>query len=85
MGTLYGPYDTDFPPGACVRIAPLETLSTFRRPHWKFHHPIEESQLAFADQEAIGLRVSVYHGGDELYELEGLPGIWHEKCLLSSK
>jgi hypothetical protein len=25
--------------------------------------------------------VSFYHGGDQLYILENLPGIWHEQCL----
>jgi hypothetical protein len=22
-----------------------------------------------------------YHGGDELYKLKGIPGLWHEQCL----
>ena len=22
-----------------------------------------------------------YHGGDELYKLKGMPGVWHEQCL----
>ena len=26
-------------------------------------------------------RVGYYHGGDVLYELEGVPGVWHEVCL----
>lgn len=25
--------------------------------------------------------VTFYHGGDELYELKGVPGLWHEACL----
>jgi hypothetical protein len=25
--------------------------------------------------------VGFYHGGDVLYEIEGVPGIWHERCL----
>ena len=27
------------------------------------------------------MRVGFYHGGDALYELEGVPGVWHEVCL----
>ena len=22
-----------------------------------------------------------FHGGDEIYALEGIPGVWHEECL----
>jgi hypothetical protein len=29
--------------------------------------------------------VRYYHGGDVLYELEGIPGIWHEACLTSPR
>ena len=25
--------------------------------------------------------VGFYHGGDELYVIEGIPGVWHEVCL----
>jgi hypothetical protein len=25
--------------------------------------------------------VGFYHGGDELYHVECMPGIWHESCL----
>jgi len=25
--------------------------------------------------------VSFYHGGDELYKLKDIPGLWHEQCL----
>jgi hypothetical protein len=30
-----------------------------------------------AEIESVGF----YQGGDELYKLKGLPGIWHEVCL----
>ena len=52
----------------------------FRRT-WKSHHPLDDSQLAYAGQSAKVSNVSFYHGGDELYQLEGIPGIWHEACL----
>ena len=25
--------------------------------------------------------VAFYHGGDPLYKLAGIPGLWHEQCL----
>jgi hypothetical protein len=25
--------------------------------------------------------VTFFHGGDEIYALEGIPGVWHEECL----
>jgi hypothetical protein len=28
--------------------------------------------------------VGFYHGGDVLYVLEGIPGVWHESCLTKS-
>ena len=81
MGTRNGPYNADFPRGTQVRIGSLEVLANFQRPDWKYHHPLDNSQLAFAGRKAVVRSASVYHGGDELYELEGVPGIWHEKCL----
>lgn len=26
-------------------------------------------------------KVGFYHGGDPLYKLDGVPGVWHEECL----
>lgn len=28
-----------------------------------------------------GREIGYYHGGDELYWLKGVPGVWHERCL----
>ena len=49
--------------------------------NWRFHHPLTEDQLAYADVQGRVADVGFYHGGDELYHLEGIPGIWHEACL----
>jgi hypothetical protein len=49
--------------------------------NWKFHHKLEREQLAFADQTAKVQRISMYHGGDILYELENVPGLWHQHLL----
>lgn len=37
--------------------------------------------MKFADKIAKVKSVGFYHGGDVLYELKGVPGIWHEQCL----
>ena len=80
MGTQNGSYNADFPSGTKVRIKARDFLEDFRR-NWKFHNPLEERQLDYAGQVVSVAEVGYYHGGDELYVLEGIPGIWHERCL----
>ena len=80
MGTRNGPYKEDFPRGTTVRIRDRDTLEAFRK-DWPAHHPLDPAQLDFAGQQARIKTVSFYHGGDELYELDGILGIWHEQCL----
>jgi hypothetical protein len=82
MGIHRGPYSKDFPVGTSVRIADRDTLEVFRL-EWRFHHPLKAVQLAFAGRTASVKNVSFYHGGGEIYELEDVPGIWHEQCLRS--
>ena len=74
-------YKENYPIGTMVRIAATETLVRFMRPHWTIHHSLEEVQLSFSGEKFRVVKVGFYHGGDVLYELEGVPGIWHEKCL----
>lgn len=81
MGSRRGRYTADFDLGETVRIRERDVLETFRRPQWKYHHPIVDEQFAFAGRLAVVRQGSFYHGGDELYELTGVPGIWHEGCL----
>lgn len=83
MGTRNGPHDADFPVGTVVQIADRETLLAFQRPVWSFHDPLTDEQVECAGQVARVGSVGYYHGGDELYGLEGLPGLWHERCLLT--
>ena len=73
-------YQEKFPAGTSVRIASLDTLLAFRR-DWKYHHPLQESQLRFAGMVAKVKAASFYHGGDVLYTLDGVEGIWHEELL----
>ena len=80
MGTRNGPYKEDFPKGTVVRIRNLAALIRFRE-QWRGHHPLSEEQLGFAGREASVTKVGFYHGGDELYDLDRIPGIWHERCL----
>jgi hypothetical protein len=80
MGTRNGRYNADFPKGSKVRIKSRQFLENFRRT-WKYHHPLEESQVAYGGRVAEVDSVGYYHGGDELYRLKHVPGIWHEECL----
>ena len=50
---------------------------------WKYHNPLQAKQLAFADRAATIASVGYYHGGDELYQLAGIPGCRHECCTSS--
>jgi hypothetical protein len=74
------PYIAKFAKGSKVRIAGRAYLQQFQKT-WRHHHKLTEHQVDFAEQSASVTSVSFYHGGDVLYELEGVPGIWHESCL----
>ena len=81
MGKTKGGYEAEYPVGSSVRVAPRDMLLEFMRPKWRFHHPLQPEQLECAGRVARVKDVSFYHGGDELYELVDIPGIWHEDCL----
>lgn len=74
------PYKESFPVGTWVRIAEREVLDAFLKA-WKSHNPLKSEQLTFAGKVAEVENVGFYHGGDALYMLKGIPGIWHEQCL----
>jgi hypothetical protein len=80
METESKPYREKFPVGSSVRIKPPEKLEVFKR-DWKLHHPLSAAQIAYGGRTDSVLRVSFYHGGDVLYELESAPGTWHEQLL----
>ena len=80
MGKTNGPYVPEFPAGSKVRVASRGELEQFRRT-WAYHNPLRSEQLEYADAIAVVADVSFYHGGDELYSLAGIPGLWHEQCL----
>ena len=73
-------YKEEFPVGSKVRTASLPELQQFQAT-WKYHHPLMPEQLAHAGFLGVVEKVGFYHGGDVLYGLRGIPGIWHECCL----
>jgi hypothetical protein len=77
MGEIY---KAVFPEGSKVRVISRTALETFAQ-NWKYHHKLRPEQMQCAGMTAIVKEVSFYHGGDQLYLLENLPGIWNEPCL----
>lgn len=77
-------YKEKFPAGSLVRTADTQRLNTFQKT-WKYHHKLTPEQLKHAGEVGHVEKVGFYHGGDVLYELRGIPGIWHEQCLESAE
>lgn len=77
------PYKESFPKGSKVRVTSRAILDKFAQ-NWKYHHQLQREQLEYAGATAKAIEASFYHGGDVLYKLENVPGIWHEACLESA-
>lgn len=73
-------YLNRFGVGDPVQVESRSRLDRFAA-EWKYHHPLAEEQLLCAGRRAVVARYGFYHGGDVVYELDGLPGTWHEPCL----
>jgi hypothetical protein len=73
-------YQEQFPTGSTVRVKDRETLVVFKK-EWRYHNPLKHAQLAYAGKTGKVTAVSFYHGGDVLYSIEEMPGLWHEQCL----
>jgi len=73
-------YNATFTKGARVQVAILSILEEFQR-GWVFHNPLQPAQLEYANRISVVESIGYYHGGDVIYKLEGLPGVWHERCL----
>lgn len=69
-----------YPTGTLVRVVSTHDLEAFLH-SWKLHHPLRPEQLQYGGQTARVVRSMRYHGGNMLYELDGIPGIWHEACV----
>ena len=74
------PYKEAFLKGTKVRVASHNFLVQLKGA-WKYHHKLTPEQLEYADRAATVEGVGFYHGGDPLYKLESIPGLWHEQCL----
>jgi hypothetical protein len=74
-GPFYGL--AKFPEGTSVHISDRAVLAEFFQT-WKLHHKLECEQLPYAGQTARIREIFTYHGGDILYRLENVPGIWHQ-------
>jgi hypothetical protein len=77
MGELY---KATFPAGSKVRVISRRPLDEFAR-SWRYHHKLQPEQMGYAGTAATVKEVSFYHGGDQLYVLQDVPGIWNEPCL----
>jgi hypothetical protein len=74
------PYKEAFPVGAEVRVADRAFLDKFKAT-WSYHHKLCPEQLPFANTRTTVTEVGFYHGGDPVYSLAGVPGLWLEQCL----
>jgi hypothetical protein len=74
-------YNERFPKGSKARIADRATLEEFMKTR-KFHHKLRREQLEYADRVATVIHVGFYHGGDPVYKLDGIPGLWLDECLI---
>ena len=80
MGKTKGLNKVEFEIGTEVRIADRAFLENFLEAG-QYHNELEPEQLEYAGRVAKVREVSFFHGGDEIYTLEGIPGVWHEECL----
>jgi hypothetical protein len=76
-------YTARFAVGTQVSVVPEARLQEFRRT-WRYHHALQDVQMPYAGARARVATVGFYHGGDVLYTLDNVPGIWHEACLDSA-
>jgi hypothetical protein len=80
MGKTKGINKAEFEVGSEVRIADRAFLEDFLDAG-QYHHDLEPEQVEFAGRTAKVKEVNFFTGGDEIYTLEGIPGVWHEECL----
>ena len=80
MGKTKGVNNAEFAVGTEVRIADRAFLEKFMEAG-QYHNELEPEQLEYSGRTAQVKDVSFFHGGDEIYTLQGVPGVWHEECL----
>jgi hypothetical protein len=69
--------------GSRVRICSRARIEEFVRTG-RYRRKIEDQQLAFAGQMATVKWSGLYDGGGFVYQLAGVPGLWHEQLLESA-
>jgi hypothetical protein len=72
-----------FEKGSYVKIASHDALEAFQH-DWRSHHPLQDEQLGYSGRVARVSDLMMYHGGDILYDVEGVPGLWHQSCLMAA-
>ena len=80
MGKTKGINQAEFAVGSEVRIADRAFLEDFLEAG-QYHNELEPEQVEYAGRTAKVKEVNLFTGGDEIYTLEGIPGVWHEECL----
>jgi hypothetical protein len=80
LGKTKGLNKAEFEVGSEVRVADRAFLEEFLEAG-QYHNELEPEQLEYAGRSAKVKSVEFFHGGDEIYTLEGVPGVWHEECL----
>jgi hypothetical protein len=80
LGKTKGLNVAEFEAGSEVRIADRAFLEEFLEAG-QYHNELEPEQLDYAGRVAKVKSVEFFTGGDEIYTLEGIPGVWHEECL----
>ena len=80
MGKTKGLNVAEFEVGTEVRIADRTFLESFLE-EGQYHNELEPDQVEYAGRVAKVKGVEFFHGGDEIYTLDGVPGVWHEECL----
>jgi hypothetical protein len=78
MGETKQPYEMRLSIGK-VRIKSRDFLQEFQRTG-RFHDPLKDFQFDYAGRIGTVSWLGHYFGADELYGLEGIPGIWNEPC-----
>ena len=74
------PYKQAYRTGSLVKVVDRDFLEEFKL-EWKYHDKLVPEQLEYSGRVSTVEGVAFYHGGDPLYKLEGIPGLWHEQCL----
>jgi hypothetical protein len=80
VGKTKGLNNAEFEVGSEVRIADRAFLESFLEAG-QYHNELEPEQLEYAGRIAKVKNLTFFTGGDEIYSLEGIPGVWHEECL----